>query len=77
MGEGQKLQEHIDDFNKLCLDLENINIKYEDEDKALLLLHSLPKSYETLVDILKHGRDKLSLEDVVGALKVQGITTEG
>ena len=68
MVENQKLQDHIDSFNKLCLDLENIDIKYDDENKALVLLHSLPKSYETFVDILKHGRDKLSLDDVVGAL---------
>ena len=59
MGEGQKLQDHIDDFTKLCLDLENIDIKYDDENKALVLLHSLPRSHETFVDILKHGREKL------------------
>ena len=68
MGEGQKLHDHIDDFTKLCLDLENIDIKYDDEDKALVLLHSLPKTYETFVDILKHGRENLSLDDVIGAL---------
>ena len=68
MSENQRLQDHMDNFNQLCLDLENINIKYEDEDKALVLLHSLPKSYETFVDILKHGRDKLTLDDVIGAL---------
>lgn len=49
MSEGQKLQEHIDDFNKLYLDLENIEVKYDDKDKALVLLHSLPKSYENLL----------------------------
>ena len=32
--EGQKLQNHKDDFNKLYLDLENIEVKYDDEDKA-------------------------------------------
>jgi len=68
MQEGHKLQNHINDFNKLCLDLENIDVKYDDEDKALVLLHSLPKSYETFVDILKHGRDTLTLDDVIGAL---------
>ena len=64
MSEEHKLQEHIDDFNKLWLDLENIEVKY---DKALVLLHSLPKSYETFVDILKHGRDALNLDDVIAA----------
>ena len=28
----------------------------------------MPRSYETFVDILKHGRDKLTLENVFGAL---------
>ena len=62
------MQDHMDSFNKLCLDLENINIRYEGEDKTLILLHFLPKSYETFVDILKHGRDKLTLDDEIGAL---------
>ena len=58
----------MDDFNKICLDLENIDVSYDDEDKALVLLYSLPKSYETFVDILKHGKDTLILKDVIGAL---------
>ena len=68
MREGQKLQDHINDFTKICLDLENINIKYDDEDKALILLLFLPRSYETFVDILKHGRENLSIDDIIGAL---------
>lgn len=68
MKDNQKLQDHIDEFNKLCLDLENINVKYDDEDRVLVLLHSLPWSYEHFVDILHHSREKLSLDDVIGAL---------
>ena len=60
MNEGQKLQDHMYDFNRSCLDLDNIEVKYDDEDKALVLLHSLPKSYKIFVDILKHGRDSLT-----------------
>ncbi|TXG64034.1 hypothetical protein EZV62_011028 [Acer yangbiense] len=37
MKDGKNMQDHIDEFNKLCLDLENIQIEYEDEDKALVL----------------------------------------
>ena len=51
MQEGQKLNNHIDEFNKICLDLENIDINYDEEDKAFVLLHSLPRTYETFVDI--------------------------
>lgn len=71
MIEGQRLQNHIDGFNKLCLDIKNIDIKFDDEDKVLVLLHSLLKSYETFVDILKHGRDTLTLDDVIGALNLK------
>ncbi|KAL5575220.1 hypothetical protein UlMin_016919 [Ulmus minor] len=71
MTEGRDLQGHIDDFNKLVMDLENIGVEYEDEDKALVLLYSLSRSYETLVDILQHGRDTISLEDVVSSLKTK------
>ena len=52
MKEGRDIQGHIDDFNKLIVDLSNIGVEYDNEDKALVLLYSLPKSYETLVDIL-------------------------
>ena len=67
------MHDHIDEFNKLCLDLENIGVKYEDEDKVLVFLYSLPKSYENFVDILQHGRDKLTLEDVIGALNSKAL----
>ncbi|GKB46212.1 hypothetical protein Tco_0896965 [Tanacetum coccineum] len=41
MPAGQKISEHIDEFNKIVLDLANIEVKFEDEDLALLLLTSL------------------------------------
>ena len=36
-----------------------------------MLLYSLPKSYETLVDILQHGRETISVEEVVGSLRAK------
>lgn len=56
MVEGKDLMEHLDEFNKLIVNLENIDEKYDDEDQALVLLYSLPRSYEHMVDILQHGR---------------------
>lgn len=38
------LEDHIDDFNTIILDLENIEIKVEDEDQALLLLRSYQRN---------------------------------
>lgn len=39
------LAEPLDTFNKLILDMENIEVSIDDEDKKLLLLCSLPKSH--------------------------------
>ncbi|KAH9679832.1 hypothetical protein KPL71_026291 [Citrus sinensis] len=68
MIEGASLNEHIDEFNKVCDEPETINEGLSDESKALLLISSLPKSYEHFVDALLYGRQTLSLEEVKSAL---------
>nr|GEV42924.1 retrovirus-related Pol polyprotein from transposon TNT 1-94 [Tanacetum cinerariifolium] len=42
----KKLSEHIDEFNKLIGDLANIDVDIDDEYQALMLLTSLPSSYD-------------------------------
>ena len=44
-------------------------MKFEDEDKALMLLNSLPTSsmYDNLVTTLTWGKETLELEDVTEA----------
>ncbi|GJU53550.1 zinc finger, CCHC-type containing protein [Tanacetum coccineum] len=64
---------HINEFNKIVLDLVNIEVKFEDEDLALLLLTSLPASYEHFVDTLLYGREALTLEDVMAILNSKEI----
>ncbi|GKA12355.1 retrotransposon protein, putative, ty1-copia subclass [Tanacetum coccineum] len=70
---GRKIFEHIDEFNKIVLDLANIEVKFEDEDLALLLLTSLPASYEHFVDTLLYGCEALTLEDVMATLNSKKI----
>ncbi|GJR94831.1 retrovirus-related pol polyprotein from transposon TNT 1-94 [Tanacetum coccineum] len=65
---GKKLSEHVDDFNKLIGDLANIGVDIDDEDQALMLLTSLPSSYDNFVETLLYGRDSLTLEDVLSSL---------
>nr|GEU47794.1 retrovirus-related Pol polyprotein from transposon TNT 1-94 [Tanacetum cinerariifolium] len=64
MPTGRKIFEHIDEFNKIVLDVANIKVIFEDEDLALLLLTSLPESYEHFVNTLLYGREELTLEDL-------------
>ena len=51
--------ENWDDFYKLILDLANVDIKIEDEDKAIIILNYLPKSFSNFVDTTKYGRESL------------------
>ena len=56
MSEDKVLAEQLDMFNKLILDLENIDVKIDDEDQALLLLCVLPRSDAHFKETLLYGR---------------------
>jgi hypothetical protein len=43
-------------------------MKIDDEDKAIILLCSLPRSYEHLVTTLTYGKEDIKVEDIVAAL---------
>ena len=68
MCEGSDLLEYLNVFNKLNMQLANFDVKLEEEDKALLLLASLPASYDHLVTTLIYGKITLVLEEVTSAL---------
>lgn len=42
MGDEKSVSEQIDEFNKIVDDLENIEVTLDDEDRALMLLNSIP-----------------------------------
>ncbi|GJU72050.1 hypothetical protein Tco_1263455 [Tanacetum coccineum] len=79
MSPGTKLGDHIGEFNKLILDLTNIDIEIEDEDQTLILLTSLPSSYEIFLESLLYGREYLTMEDVLATLNSRELNkrTEG
>ena len=68
MHEDKSIDEQLDIFNKLILDLENIDVTIDDEDQALLLLNSLPKNYTNFKDKLLYGRESLIMDEVQAAL---------
>src|SRR4051812_42677313 len=45
-------------------DLLALKVKLEEDDKALILLSSLPPSYDHLVTTILYGKETLELEDV-------------
>ena len=70
MMEGSDLSQHLNVFNQIISDLMRVDVKFEDEDKALMLLNSLPASptYESLVTTLMWGKETLDLEEITSAL---------
>ena len=56
MVDGADLTQHINTFNLVSSDMLRIDIKLDDQDKAMMLLTSLPASYEHLVTTLCWGR---------------------
>nr|GEV42923.1 retrotransposon protein, putative, Ty1-copia subclass [Tanacetum cinerariifolium] len=59
----KKLSEHIDEFNKLIGDLANIDVDIDDEYQALMLLTSLPSSYDNFEE--REGQIIKVIKDVV------------
>ena len=42
------INEHMNSYTRLLTDLVNVNVEIDEEDKAVILLNSLPKEeYET------------------------------
>lgn len=70
--EDQSLEDQIEKFVKILDDLENIEIKLEEDDKALILLNALPRTYENFKDAILYGREQtITLEEVQSAIKTK------
>ncbi|KAH0708883.1 hypothetical protein KY284_010310 [Solanum tuberosum] len=46
----------------------NLGVKIEEEDKFIVLLNSLPSSYDNLATTILHGNDSIELKDVTSTL---------
>ena len=68
MKEGTPIKDHLDELNKILMDLKNIDVRIDEEDQALILLYSLSPSFKNFVNSMLYDRDTLYLEDVKSAL---------
>ena len=62
---GISMSEHLNDYNKILANLQNLEVDISSEYKALLLLNSLPDTYDHLITTLLYGNDEINFEDVV------------
>ena len=56
----------MNNYTKILTDLVSVNVKIKEEDKALILLNSLPdEEYETFTLTLINGKQTLNYSDLV------------
>ncbi|KAL8516861.1 hypothetical protein ACS0TY_015209 [Phlomoides rotata] len=78
MSEGKNLNEQLDTFNRYINDLEDLDVKLEDDDKALILLNVLPRSLDNFKDSVLFGnQDGVSYESVLAAVKTKILRVQG
>ena len=69
MKRGLSTDVHMNSHTKLFADLVNVDVKFDEEDKAVILLNSLPgEEYETFTLTLINSRQSLNDNEVSAAL---------
>jgi hypothetical protein len=74
MKEGTKIVDHLNFFNTLICQLSSMDVKYEDEDKAVTLFFSFSESWDHMViSMWLSSIHDIDYDTVVGALLSQEI----
>ncbi|KAK4413408.1 Retrovirus-related Pol polyprotein from transposon TNT 1-94 [Sesamum alatum] len=68
MQEGADLAQHVNVFNQIITDLTRPDVSIEDDDSPMILLCSLPFSYEHLVTTLTYGKKTIKVVEITAAL---------
>jgi len=68
MNEGTAVLEHLNFFNKVISELLPVDVKIDEEDKALILLSSLSESYDYIITTMLYGKEALILEEITSIL---------
>jgi len=68
MMEELDINQHLDKFNKITMQVDSLEVKIEEDDKALFLLASRPLSFDNIVTTHFFGKEPLRLDQVVTTL---------
>ena len=71
MSEGGSVADHLNEFNTVTSQLSSVGVTFDDEVRALLILCSLPESWNGLVMAVSNsvsGSNTLKFDDVVGVI---------
>ena len=69
MQRGCSINEYLNRYTKLLTDLVNVDVETSEEDKAVILLNSLPREeYEAFTLTFLNGRQSLNDDEVSAAL---------
>jgi len=68
IGYATAVLEYLNFFNKVISELLAVNVKIDEENKALILLSSLPQSYDHIITIIFYSKKILILEEVTSTL---------
>ena len=68
MTEGQSVQEHLSHFQKILTDFLSVGEKAEEKIRVLVLLASLPPSYESLVTTLLVRKSTIKIDEVTAVI---------
>ncbi|KAA0046503.1 Retrovirus-related Pol polyprotein from transposon TNT 1-94 [Cucumis melo var. makuwa] len=71
--QSKSLEENLNEFQKIVVDLNNIGEKMSDENQTIILLNSLPKTYREVKAAIKYGQDSLTMSIVLDALKTRNL----
>ena len=65
MKKGYSVNEHLNRYTKFLTDLVNVDVEVNEEDKAVILLNSLPvEEYETFTLTFVNGRQSINYYEV-------------
>ena len=71
MSKGRSVVDHLNEFNTLTSQLSSVKVNFDEEVRALLILCSLPESWNRLVMVVSNfvpSSNTLKFDDVVGVI---------